>query len=126
MKPLPIEQVRINLTDLLIEQVLEQSESLFETRLLVAVLKIYRADLVRIRDKRPVDGKHMSKLQSAARLADYCIDEMRISHPVDAEDWNPDRPPRNNVQHVLNVLHNIFADLAASITCAALVADYIQ
>ena len=126
MKPLPIEQIRLNLVDLLIEQVLEQSESPFETRLLVAVLKVYRADLVRIRDKRPVDRNHMMELQAAARLADYYIDEMRISHPADVDGWNPDRPPRNNVQHALNVLHNIFADLAASITCAALVADYIQ
>ena len=120
MKTLPVEQIRINLVDLLLERVEEESEhitgqELLEAFILRYVLQIYRTDLVRLRDRLPIDKQHFERLKAAAIGADELVCELRVKHPDDLKGWHRGNTPRNNVQHVMNIMQNIFWDFWRSI-----------
>jgi hypothetical protein len=121
MKMLPIEQVRINLANLLIEQVQEQypdADAASYTDLagmFLSVLAIYKDELVQLRDNLPGDHERLAELKDGIRKAADCLEALFADHADSIQGWHYGATPKNMVQHYTNVLNRVILELTESV-----------
>jgi hypothetical protein len=121
MKMLPIEQVRINLANLLIEQVREQypdADAASYTDLagmFLSALAIYKDELVKLRDNLPGDHERLAELKIGIRKAVDCLEALYADYADYMQGWHYGATPKNMVQHYANVLNRVILELTESV-----------
>ena len=121
MKMLPIEQVRINLANLLIEQVREHypdADVRANTDLagtFLNALDIYKDELVRLRDNLPGDHERLAEVKIGIRKAADCLEALYADQADSIQGWHFGASPKNMVQHYANVLNRVILELTESV-----------
>jgi hypothetical protein len=121
VKPLPKEQITINLHRLLLEQITEvltpaEQKEEGPSKAIRDALEIYVDELQRRYDKRPVNLEMLPNLKHGIRRASIYVEWANATFPDELAGWHPGAKSENLVQFYVSICHTIMRDLTLTVS----------
>jgi hypothetical protein len=121
MKPLPSADIKVNMLDLLIEQVGElysdedKKNDLNLIGTLLASLQVYKDDMIRRKKHRTGNLDDLTHIKKGIRHASKYLHALMDEKAEHLSGWHYGAQPVNMVQHYANVCNEVILELTYSV-----------